>query len=221
MNRRSNLIGQKFGRLTVKEFSHKSERNLNIWNCECDCGNSNILVSTADLRRKHVVSCGCYKLDKIRETKKHNRYIFFKTIAIGFMKKGHFIIDIEDYEKIKDYCWSNSNGYAKTKRRKKWISQHRLILNSPKDKIIDHINHNKLDNRKINIRLCTQSENRRNMKLKRNEVTGVYKQWNKYAAGIGINGKWLYLGSFNTHDEAVLARKQAEEKYFGEFALKE
>ena len=91
-------------------------------------------------------------------------------------------------------------------------------MSPSEDMVVDHINHNRLDNRKQNLRLCTQGENLRNKKVK-----GVTfdKRRNKWYARIMINRKNLHLGSFDTKEEAIEARKQAEIEYFGEYRYKE
>lgn len=96
---------------------------------------------------------------------------------------------------------------------------------------IDHIHHdpapqNRYDNRKCNLRKVTRSQNNMNRHIGKNNkssVKGVY--WHtrdkKWCAQIGYNGKHIYLGRFENFDDAVAARKDAEEKYFKEFNIKE
>lgn len=72
---------------------------------------------------------------------------------------GRALIDIEDVEKIRKYKWyMNPKGYA-VYVNKRCIQMHRYIANPPQHLVIDHINRNKLDNRKCNLRICTQKEN--------------------------------------------------------------
>ena len=91
--------------------------------------------------------------------------------------------------------------------------------------IVDHINHNTYDNRKINLRICTISQNGMNRKLAKNNTsgtTGVYwsKKINKWIAKITVNNHTIHLGSYNDLNEAIKIRKQAQDKYFGEFQFK-
>lgn len=79
-----------------------------------------------------------------------------------------------------------------------------------------------MDNRKVNLRLCSPKENSRNLSLAKNNKTGVtgvrktkYGKWN---ARITVDRKEIYLGNYDTLEEAAKARKEAEKKYFGEFA---
>ena len=79
------------------------------------------------------------------------------------------LIDIEDIDKVKDYKWNLSHGYAYHSGTTKKIFMHRLIMNCNDDLVIDHINHDELDNRKSNLRLCTCQQNSMNNKLSKNK----------------------------------------------------
>lgn len=101
-----------------------------------------------------------------------NTYIFqdnYFELHIYSNKHGEFIAlcDLDDYEKVKAIHWNvefdGCNWYVRN--RYKNIKLHRLIMNPSRDMIIDHINHNTLDNRKENLRVCTHSENNKNKPL--------------------------------------------------------
>lgn len=88
---------------------------------------------------------------------------------------------------------------------------------------IDHINGISGDNRIVNLRVCSQSQNMQNGRMRKDNksgVTGVYwcSKETKWGVGIGVNGQTLQLGRFTTLDEAILVRQAAERKYFGEYA---
>lgn len=133
------------------------------------------------------------------------------------------LIDLEDVDKVKDYKWGLTKGYVLNKSIKEL---HRFIMDCPDDMIVDHINHNRLDNRKSNLRLCNKSQNAMNTKKRKNNTsgtTGVYwdKKYNNWYSQIFINDKCMHLGHFNTKEEAIEARKQAEIDLFGEYRNKE
>jgi hypothetical protein len=88
---------------------------------------------------------------------------------------------------------------------------------------VDHINGNTLDNRKENLRICTQNQNGKNRLLNKNNVSGykgvTYKKANKlWCAQIVVNYHKMYLGLFTTAEAAALAYNEAAKKYHGEFA---
>lgn len=141
----------------------------------------------------------------------------------------------EDYEvtidkifhnKVKKHRWFlSSKKYAVAYINGKQELLHRFITNPPNNKYVDHINHNTLDNRIANLRVCTQVENMRNARLKKNNTSGhagVYKhnQNDTWVAKIKVNYKSIYLGSFTNKSDAIKAREEAEVTYFGEFRYK-
>ena len=134
------------------------------------------------------------------------------------------LLDDNDYERVIKYKWHyNWFGYAVGKVNGKRILLHRFILNAPKDKVVDHINGNTLDNRRSNLRLCSVKENVRNCRLSKNNSSGYpgvsfRKDRNKYRAYIMVNRKQIFLGFYKQLNDAVKARKLAELKYFKEFA---
>ena len=136
------------------------------------------------------------------------------------------LIDIDDVDKIKNYKWClKAQGYIHSGSKSKIINLHRLIMDCPDDMVVDHINHNKLDNRKSNLRICTHHQNSMNISKHSNNTSGVSginwrKDEQKWVARIGINNKRLFLGYFNTKKEAIEARKQAEIDLFGEYRNK-
>lgn len=182
------------------------------------------------LRNGHINSCGCLHKESARKTgkanKKYNTYDLTGEYGIGYTLKGEpFYFDLEDYDLIKDYCWAMDNyGYLYNKSGTKIILMHRLLMNAPKGKVVDHIYHCTNDNRKSQLRICSYSENAMN-KAKSNSSSGItgvywYSREEKWSAEIGINGKSIRLGLFNDKDEAIKARKMAEQKYYGDYAYK-
>lgn len=143
---------------------------------------------------------------------------------------GKAIIDLDDVEKIKDYKWNmhvERNGtykYVTTSSKKcPYTKLHRLIMDAKENEIVDHINHNELDNRKSNLRICTNQQNICNCNIPKNNKSGckgVYwaKDKQKWTVQVTINNKTKYIGRYSTYEEAVEARIQATKKYYGEYA---
>ena len=214
MGKLIDITGQKFGRLTVLKRG-KTYRGMVFWICQCDCGNI-VEASSGHLRYGHTTSCGCYA----QEVKKHpNKYDLSGEYGICYFNTGGcFIFDKEDYDLVKDYTWlCSSAGYVMNhKYNGPSISFTRLITNCPVNMVVDHINHNTLDNRKCNLRICTPQQNMFNKKAR-----GISNRNGKYEAFITVNYQYIYLGIYNTEEEALKARKEAEVKYFGEFVYRE
>ena len=228
MGRCVDLTGQKFGKLTVIKKEKSSADGDSKWLCECECGNS-IIMQGASLRKTVVIpkSCGCLQKDFMRKrnkaNKKHNTYDLNGDYGIGYSSNDNeeFYFDLEDYDKIKDYYWSaNTDGYMYSTCDDEYILMHRLIIdeNNPEMQV-DHFNRNRKDNRKENLKSVTPQHNNWNRGMNQNNKSGVTGvRWNKKAE------KWIayimrkHLGTFNSFEDAVKARKRAEQKYFGEYS---
>lgn len=151
-----------------------------------------------------------------------------KTITLT--KGKSCIVDDDDYDELMKYKWKFriKDGYAarniQTKEKNTTRFMHRQIIGAPPDLQTDHVNHNTLDNRKENLRVCTRSQNNHNHGLSRNNTSG-YKgvSWKsnrgKWYASIGINGVGIYLGMFTNKDDAARAYNEAATRLHGEFAL--
>lgn len=222
------LIGQRFGRLVVIERVGKGKRGDSIWLCECDCGNKKE-VTGIHLKTGGTQSCGCLQKEiAIKTNKKYNIYDLSGNYGIGYTSNNKsFYFDLEDYDKIKDYCWrKNNNGYIETRVDGKLLRMHRLVMNCPDNMEVDHEFHDEWDNRKEFLRITTHSQNEMNRTLQSNNTSGVtgvcwHKTSEKWMSYIKINQKKIHLGLFDDFNEAVEARKKAEEFYFGEYKYKE
>lgn len=218
---RKDLTNNRYGKLTVIKreggyYDKSGKYKDSQWLCQCDCGNQ-VVVRKSSLTTGCTQSCGCLK--------KYNTYDLSGDCGIGYTSKGDkFYFDLDDYNLIKDYCWFSSHGYICTSINGKIVPIYRLILGILDTQIlIDHRNHNKADNQKSNLRIVTCSQNNMNKSIQSNNTSGVtgvvwYKTTNKWKAQIKINNKNIHLGYFADFDDAVKARKKAEEKYFGEYS---
>ena len=224
------LTGQRFGRLVVLYRAPKGNTKHVRWYCKCDCGTECIVYKDALLSGRQV-SCGCYNREKckgILKERQMNKYDLSGEYGIGYTHNTNkeFYFDLEDYDKIKNFCWrEDSNGYIITnKSDRKLLLLHRLIMDVDGEKIdVDHIKHNLYDNRKSELRVVRHSDNLKNQKVSSHNSSGVTgvsfsKESNKWESYITINRKRIALGRFDNFEDAVKTRKEAEEKYFGEYS---
>ena len=230
------ITGMRFGRLTViRKTNIKSKRASDngayLWECRCDCGNICYYSRYALITPHGVRSCGClyedsrYKINKNYCTYDLDNYDF----GIGYCANGtYFFFDKEDYEKIKEYSWWYDGRYviAHSLKKDKYstdiIRMHRVVMDidDREDINVDHKNLIRYDCRKSNLRRATDSENAMNKNysyMSSTGVPGVRKQNNKWIAMITKNNEGINLGLFDNFNDAVNARKTAEEKLFGEF----
>jgi hypothetical protein len=132
-------------------------------------------------------------------------------------KVAETIFSARHYQKVKDIRWylSTSNGYVATGAKYNRICFHRFILGPNGDKIIDHINQNKLDNRDENLRHADRSLNSFNSKIRVDNISGFrgvsfHKQHQKWRADIVKNRRQIHLGLTSSFDEACRLRREAE-----------
>lgn len=229
------LTNKRFGRLVVvcrvEDYISPKGHHSTQWLCKCDCGKETIVVGNV-LTSGRVVSCGCFLKERLYETKKkYNQYDLSGEYGVGYTTKGEeFYFDLEDYDLIKDYCWyvttENYVASHQIHNRNKIVLMHRIIMNPHNENLyIDHIHgeESRRDNRKSNLRICTRQENNRNKRIRSDNTSGVtgvhwHKPTERWRAYIIVDKKQIHLGSFRDFDNAVIARKKAEEKYFGEYS---
>jgi hypothetical protein len=130
------------------------------------------------------------------------------------------LIDDEDFELVNKFKWCaekrRNTFYASTCLVDgRVFHMHSLILLKTTGHEVDHDNRNGLDNRRLNLKLVTRSQNNLNSGLRRDNTTkikGVYynKSNKNWYARISVNKKWIYLGSFATKEEATNIRRSAE-----------
>jgi hypothetical protein len=149
-----------------------------------------------------------------------------------YTSKGDAItVDAADYEELNAFLWHlNGNGYAvRTRRigggRKATIFMHRHLLGLHKGdgQFADHINLNRADNRRENLRVATWSQNQCNRATRSTSgsgIKGVFKEpgQNKWKPYIDAHGKRTYLGTFTDPEAAAACRRMAAEALHGAFA---
>lgn len=146
-------------------------------------------------------------------------------MAVILTRKGEeILVDDADFEMLNQYTWRiHQRGYVVTNLSRKLghkeVKMHRLITECPKGKIVDHADRNKLNNQRNNLRITTNQMNTANSKPQGDrKYKGVYDHYTKWKSVIGFEGKNIWLGSFNTPEEAALAYNQKALELFGEFA---
>lgn len=151
------------------------------------------------------------------------------TLAIKLSNSDKSVlIDVEDYDKIKDWKWRiDPKGYAVSGTVNTTIRMHRLIMCPREDVQIDHINRDKLDNRKSNLREASNMQNQWNVGKRKVKTSSRYKgvhlrkgvKGKRWQARIAINGKRVSLGHFYSEEEAANIYNEFAWIYHGEFAV--
>jgi len=153
----------------------------------------------------------------------YNRHI----LGVEQTEKARTLISLEDVERCSNLKWYLSGTlYVCSGGKEKAIYLHKLIMNGSKDNYVDHINHNKLDNRRLNLRICTNQQNAMNRVKAIDNTSGTtgvtwHKASDSWLAKIGCKHKCIHLGIYKNKEDAIKARKEAEVKYFGEFRYQE
>ena len=129
-------------------------------------------------------------------------------------------VDAADFERLSQWTWHLSGGYAMRRQKGKAIFLHREIVRPPKGMVVDHVNRNKLDDTRANLRVCTLRENACNRDKKRGSSSrfiGVRyrKDRDKWRAEIRFEGKPIFLGHFAEEIDAARAHDRAAVEYSG------
>lgn len=229
----SSLIGEKFTRLKVlsqTERPNNVKNKARYWKCVCDCGNI-VVVSTSDLRRKRKQSCNCLQKDRGCKLRQSNKIVFDGDyVKIYDSKKRCFTVDRHIYEsKIRDddKYWfvveMHGINYVATVYDKTNIYLHRYILNPDNKSVVDHIDGDGTNNILSNMRVVTQKKNTWNRGLSSLNTSGhtgvsFSKNQQKWKSCITVNGKRIHLGFYESKNNAINARIEAEIEHFGEYS---
>lgn len=132
---------------------------------------------------------------------------------------SYTLVDDEDYEFLSQFQWyKGQRGYAIAR-----VTMHRLVRKTPKDKLTDHINGNKLDNRKSNLRICSAAQNLTNRPPDKTNISGFKgvswsKKRNTWETTIKVKGRKSWIGYFSNPRHAAMAYDIWAKELHGEFA---
>ena len=185
----------KYGRLIVlrrgEDYLYRGQKQPR-WVCKCACGNE-ILVRACHLLSGNTQSCGCLRRTRNQSRPHKVQYVFHNDYVECRLTNGiSFLIDLSDYARVCLYGWSYNRPrdyvFCNAAHMKQ-IPLSRFLLNCPHDMEVDHINHNRLDNRRCNLRIASKSQNRANRRPGKNSTTGYIgvsycKQTKKWRASI-------------------------------------
>jgi len=220
--------GDIFGMLTVvtrgSDYCWRNYRYTR-WICRCDCGNET-LVRDCALKNGNTTSCGCKRIISNKSRPKQVIYSFDDDCVVCSLTYGiSFLIDKADYPRVKEYGWSyNRQRDYIFMNQKPQTHLSRFLMDCPAGLEVDHINHNRLDNRRCNLRIATRRENCANTRPTVNCSSGYKgvsfcKQTKKWRAFVTPDGRaTTTIGRYDTAEEAALVRDQAVFQLHGEFA---
>ena len=143
-----------------------------------------------------------------------------KSILVGDCK---VLVDKDIFWELKGLNIFLLKGYVKVRIGRKRMFLHNLIMGNSHPLQVDHINVNKLDNRRENLRICTSAQNKMNKGPHKNNKTGfkgvsINPKNGKFVASLGVNKKKIHIGTFSSKESAAKAYNDMAEKHYGEFA---
>lgn len=231
----------------IDKFGGSVKKSQWKYFCQCNCGNNLLVIATQNnLTRGHTKSCGCLKKEVVKNNFHKTNIIedYGDYIKIFFFNKNsiYFVVDKDKYHLFENKCWYyykdpiKNTGYAKTnisieekgRYPGQTITAHNLLLPVINENgcllIVDHIDGDGLNNRMENLRYVTYSQNAMNSAIPKNN-TSMYKgvSWDKHKsrwnAYLSVGRKKVFNRYFRNLDDAIKARKEAEDKYHGEYSL--
>lgn len=220
------VSGERFGALVAIERTVL--RGRTAWVCQCDCGGTTT-VRLSNLRSGNTSSCGCRRVKANKNRAAENKVIVdgdeARIILVG--RDGEIraeaVIDAADVWVVRGYRWAlGGNGYVIGSRGRSRVLLHRFLLDVPSGVLVDHRDRDPLNNRRENIRLSDATGNMANSvsRGKTSRFKGVYFKRNsgKWAASVQCHGEVMWLGYFETEEDAARAYNEKAVEVFGEFA---
>ena len=196
--------------------------------CHCGCGEKTSIATESNRKRGYVKGEPVRYVHNHHPTKRKPKRLPFQSddpiVWIVPLTQGHkAIVDADIVELISDRSWYFAKGYAACKNGELALPMHRLIMGTPDGMDTDHINGDKLDNRKVNLRICSRSQNKRNSAVRSDSASGLkgvqyLKETNMWRASILAEGRRVHLGYFEDAASAAMAYDDAAKKHFGEYA---
>lgn len=213
MGKIKDITGERFDRLVVQYRKGSDNRGESIWNCLCDCGNTKEILGS-NLRKGLTKSCGCLSAELARS----------RRTTHGHSTGGQLTQTYNAWLHMTRRAREKPKGYEHVDIDAKWEESFESFLedmgevNNP-SLSLDRIDPNK-GYYKENCRWAdksTQAYNQRKQSNNTSGKTGVsLKENGKWQVGIGVEGKWLFLGIFSSFEEAVAIREIAEIEYHGQ-----
>lgn len=201
----ADIIGRKFGRLTVVDFAgfikpKGDAKRRSCYKCQCECGNFVIA-------QRHVLLVGrytkCGNCAKIVQEGQHYQYYD--------LNGDSFVFDQLDLNLVNCHTWRiDAYGYPCTRIDQRNYRLTRMLLSPSEGEYVDHINGDTRDNRRANLRIARCVDNQRNMRIPKHNTSG-YKgvsfstEKQRYKAQISINNKTKHIGYFENPEDAAQA----------------
>jgi hypothetical protein len=198
--------------------------------CECGCGKPAPIATTHNKTYGHIKG-RAVRYIRGHASKPRPREPFIGPLEPGTrmvpLTQGMYAkVDEGEYDRLAQNAWVyTAHGYAARKpNQSELIPMHREIMSTPPGMVADHINGNRLDNRRANLRNCTHAENCRNrgahVRQKTSQYKGVYrdKSADRWYACARFNKKRYWLGTFYSEEEAARAYDAKAKELYGDFA---
>lgn len=210
----ADIVGRRFGKLTVIAYEESAGRRWDhYYRCRCECGKES-LVKRSHLLDGLISTCGdCTHIEAEGD---HMRY---------YCHNGDsFIFDSSDLSLIEGKrFYISPQGYPMYKNDDKDEPLTKILMNPEENKVIDHIDGDRANNRRSNLRIANLSENAWNTALMTTNSSGYkgvyfHKASGKYHVSIRVNGQRIFIGYFDNPEDGARAYDEAARFFHGEFA---